>query len=43
MPFSPEDQQRLVPLWQDHITPALGPKAARQFTDATLDPQKLAC
>src|SRR3954447_8168952 len=38
MLFSSHDQDWLVPFWQEHITPTLGPKAARQFVRATQSP-----
>jgi hypothetical protein len=38
MLFSPQDQEWLVPFWEQHITPTLGPKATRQFVKATLKP-----
>ena len=38
MLFSSQDQDWLVPFWQEHITPTLGPKAARQFIRATQSP-----
>jgi hypothetical protein len=38
MPFSKFDQEWLVPFWHEHLTPALGPKATKQFVRATLNP-----
>ena len=38
MLFSSQDQEQLVPFWNQYITPALGPKATRQFVRATLHP-----
>ena len=38
MLFSSQDQDWLVPFWNQHVTPALGPKAARQFVRATQSP-----
>ena len=38
MLFSSHDQDWLVPFWQEHITPTLGSKAARQFVRATQSP-----
>ena len=38
MLFSKFDQQWLVPFWQEHVTPILGRKAAKQFVRATLEP-----
>lgn len=39
MLFSLQDQQRRLPFWHECITPTLGPKAAKQFADATLKPK----
>src|SRR3954463_2176578 len=38
MLFSSQDQDWLLPFWQEHITPVLGQKAARQFVRATQRP-----
>ena len=38
MLFSSQDQERLVPFRNQYITPALGPKATRQFVRTTLHP-----
>ena len=38
MLFSQADQDRLIPLWQEHAGQKLGAKAAKQFETATRDP-----